>query len=359
MAVTGSLADPAPLADVMRRLEFVQYDPIRRPARAQDLILHQRVRRYRAGDLDRAYDELGLEEDYLHVYGAMTAELRGLLHPRPDRRHRDRPYEPEGLAAEVLAFVRERGQVHPRDLAEPFGAKRAVNAWGGMSAASTRALEQLHHHGLLRIAARDKGVKLYEPCDPPGNGMPAAERLRELVVHAARTLAPISETALGGVASRLRRSVGWPDVSKTVVADLLRDGALEAEEVDGVRYIWPAGSHPAGMARPPRRVRFLAPFDPVVWDRARFEHLWGWPYRFEAYTPAPKRQFGYYALPLLVGDRIVGWANCEPAPRSGALDVEVSFAGRPLRGRDVRRGIDREVARLTALARGSARGLRS
>ncbi len=60
---------------------------------------------------------------------------------------------------------------------------------------------------------------------------------------------------------------------------------------------------------PPRRVRFLAPFDPVVWDRRRFEHLWGWPYRFEAYTPSAKRIRGYYAMPLLWCDRVIGWAN--------------------------------------------------
>ena len=73
-----------------------------------------------------------------------------------------------------------------------------------------------------------------------------------------------------------------------------------------------------GTGRPheqPRRrepddaVRLLAPFDPVVWDRPRFELLWGWDYRFEAYTPVPKRKLGYYALPLLWRDRVVGWAN--------------------------------------------------
>ena len=56
-------------------------------------------------------------------------------------------------------------------------------------------------------------------------------------------------------------------------------------------------------------VRFLAPFDPVVHDRDRFELLWGWTYRFEAYTPAPKRKLGYYAMPLLWRDRVIGWAN--------------------------------------------------
>ena len=56
-------------------------------------------------------------------------------------------------------------------------------------------------------------------------------------------------------------------------------------------------------------VRFLTPFDPIVWDRDRFERLWGWMYRFEAYTPAPKRKLGYYAMPLLRRDRVIGWAN--------------------------------------------------
>ena len=56
-------------------------------------------------------------------------------------------------------------------------------------------------------------------------------------------------------------------------------------------------------------MRLLTPFDPVVWDRRRFEMFWGWTYRFEAYTPAPKRKLGYYALPVLWGGRVIGWGN--------------------------------------------------
>ena len=67
-------------------------------------------------------------------------------------------------------------------------------------------------------------------------------------------------------------------------------------------------------------MRLLAPFDPVVWDRRRFELLWGWAYRFEAYTPAPKRKLGYYALPLLWRDRVIGWANL--SVKDGELRIE-------------------------------------
>ena len=75
---------------------------------------------------------------------------------------------------------------------------------------------------------------------------------------------------------------------------------------------WTGTGRPAedpAAAATGRSVRLLAPFDPVVWDRRRFEILWGWAYRFEAYTPVPKRKLGYYALPLLWRDRVIGWGN--------------------------------------------------
>jgi hypothetical protein len=128
------------------------------------------------------------------------------------------------------------------------------------------------------------------------------------------------------------------------VKELLRDGELERDTVDGVGYLWPA----AGRApdEVPRRVRFLAPFDPVVWDRGRFEHLWSWSYRFEAYTPPPKRVRGYYAMPLLWRDAVVGWANARVV--AGALDVEVGFAGARPKERDFASELDREIAALGA-----------
>ena len=75
------------------------------------------------------------------------------------------------------------------------------------------------------------------------------------------------------------------------------------------------------------RVRLLAPFDPVVWDRRRFELFWGWPYRFEAYTPLAKRKLGYYALPMLWRDRVIGWANL--SVRDGVLQHELGYADGP------------------------------
>jgi uncharacterized protein YcaQ len=95
----------------------------------------------------------------------------------------------------------------------------------------------------------------------------------------------------------------------------------------------------------PRVVRILAPFDPLVWDRRRFEHLWGWPYRFEAYTPAAKRVRGYYAMPILWHDAMIGWANLSVT--EGQLDAQLGYAvGNRPAGADFRRALDEELARI-------------
>jgi uncharacterized protein YcaQ len=90
----------------------------------------------------------------------------------------------------------------------------------------------------------------------------------------------------------------------------------------------------------------LAPFDPVVWDRLRFETFWRWPYRFEAYTPAPKRQLGHYALPLLWREQVLGWANV--CVRDGRLMPEVGFFGPRVADADFANAVDDELQRMHA-----------
>jgi len=91
-----------------------------------------------------------------------------------------------------------------------------------------------------------------------------------------------------------------------------------------VTWFWPADENPASKRhRGGAQLRLLAPFDPIVWDRRRFELFWGWPYRFEAYTPAAKRTMGHYALPLLWGEDIRGWANLRV--EKGRLIHELGF----------------------------------
>jgi uncharacterized protein YcaQ len=330
------------LAPTLAELEFVQADPIRAPARAQDLILRHRADGYRAGDLDRHYPALDVDEDVLYAYGFVARRLRPLLHPRRDRRSAGGRYVPAGRAADLLAFVRERGVVHPRDVQVHFGHQRVTNDWGGTSSATTVELERLRHHGFLRVADRTGGVRRYEAAEPLGDPLDPADRLRALVLRVARTLAPVPEATLSTAVGRLVLWAGVPGGrpgGRPVIRDLLARGELDAVDVGGTRYVWPADLVPVD-ADPPARVRFLAPFDPVVWDRRRFAELWGWEYRFEAYTPVDRRVFGYYAMPLLWRDRVIGWATCE----EGA--VEVGYVGTAPAGRSYAAALDAEIARL-------------
>jgi uncharacterized protein len=155
--------------------------------------------------------------------------------------------------------------------------------------------------------------------------------------------APLPAASLSNVISRLRYAVPqWRGEVRAARARAIE--RLSHARVDGLDWYWPTEERvTAGDA--PRTVRLLAPFDPVVWDRRRFEILWGWAYRFEAYTPAPKRRLGYYALPLLYGDRVIGWGNA--TMKGGDLQVDVGFvSGTAPRDAIFRRELDAEIERL-------------
>jgi uncharacterized protein YcaQ len=120
---------------------------------------------------------------------------------------------------------------------------------------------------------------------------------------------------------------------------------LSHTHVAGVDWYWPADENAKRHATQ-ETVQLLAPFDPVVHDRARFERLWGWTYRFEAYTPAPKRKLGYYALPLLWRDRVIGWGNL--SVKSGELNSEFGYVGSQPRDRAFKRELEAELDRMRA-----------
>jgi hypothetical protein len=117
---------------------------------------------------------------------------------------------------------------------------------------------------------------------------------------------------------------------------------------DGIDWYWPADERPAAARwQPDDAVRLLTPFDPIVWDRRRFEIFWGWAYRFEAYTPAPKRKLGYYALPLLWHERVIGWGNAVATP-AGLRCTFGYVGGRAPRSAAFRAGLEAELARMRA-----------
>jgi uncharacterized protein YcaQ len=322
LAVSHTLFPETTLASAVARLGFVQADPIKAPATAQDLVLRHRVHDYAAGDLERRYARLAIEEDYLYAYGFLARSTSHALHPRPKK-------PMTAVEKRVLAIVRERGAVHPGDIAD---GTRITNAWGGQSRATTWALERLHRRGLLRVTRRDRGVRVYDLA-PEREVLSPDARLRTLVLAIANVLSPVLERTLRANVARFR-FLGDP---RKAIAALVHDGELT--RIDD--YLATSTTR----TDLDDEVRFLAPFDPIVWDRRRFEHLFGWAYRFEAYTPIAKRIRGYYALPILFRDRIVGWANVTEA------NVDVGFvSGRP-RDKAFKTGLDAEIVRIRTFAK--------
>jgi uncharacterized protein YcaQ len=342
-AIARSLQRHASIGAAMARLRFLQLDPRRAPARAADLVLRHRVDGYRAGDLDRDYPALGLVEDYLHVYGVLTPEARALLHPRSAALRFRVEREHPRLASRVLAHVAQHGETHPRDLAV-LGRHTTVNGWGSDSAATTRVLEALHFRGKLRVARRINGIKVYALADAVCVARSPAERAGEILWLLLDLYAPLPEPSFREIARMVTESSLTPAQRTRALGAFARRDDVARIEAEGATWLMPA--EPA-QALDDDRVRFLAPFDPVVWDRRRFERFWGWEYRLEAYTPPAKRKFGYYALPMLWRDDVIGWVNAQA--RDGVLVVEPGYVRAP-RGAAFRRALADETERLRVFA---------
>ena len=340
-AIARSLFAPTTLPKAIDKLGFVQADPIRAPARAQDLTLRHRVLGYQAGDLERRYASLAIEEDFFVNYGFLPRATQALMHPRAPRTAW--PKKRWAQAQEMLAFVRERGVVHPREVDERFAHGKVENWFGGSSNATTQLLDAMHFRGLLRIARREGGIRLYAARDatPAVDAATAFDALVDVVVA---KYAPLPAATLGKLVSHLIG--GAPQWRAQRGAALARARQrLPNARIDSIDWYWPAGEDPASRRhRPDDSARLLAPFDPVCWDRRRFEIFWGWPYRFEAYTPAPKRVLGYYALPLLWHERVVGWANL--SLREGQLQPEVGFFGPRIATPEFCTALDAELQRM-------------
>ena len=345
-AVARSLFTPTSLPRAIAKLGFVQADPIRAPARAQDLTLRHRVEDYRAGDLERRYARLAVEEDFFVNYGFVPRATHHLMHPRrPGTRWSAKRH---AQADAVLAFVRTAGTVHPREVDAHFQHGKARNWFGGSSNASTQLLDGMHYRGLLRVAGREGGVRLFAAREPQPPAKDVAAALDALVDVIVNKYAPLPEPSLSALVMHLRGGVPqWAGERRGALARA--KARLPSAKVEGVAWYWPQGEAPAqrrhAEAASAERVALLAPFDPVVWDRRRFELFWGWAYRFEAYTPAPKRQRGYYALPLLWRERVIGWGNVSMA--EGKLAADLGYvAGQPPRSAAYRRALEAELARL-------------
>ncbi|MGH9065178.1 MAG: winged helix-turn-helix domain-containing protein [Acidimicrobiales bacterium] len=327
--------DPAPTAPVGRRhlgrvlgrVGLVQIDSVNVLVRSHYLPAFSRLGPYPVALLDaEAYRRRTLFECWGHEASLAPVSLYPCLRWRMERGHawggpRRLAAERPGYLDDVMAEVASRGPITAAQLSDP-GAGRGP--WWGWSDGK-EALEWLLWSGQVAVAGRHNFQRSY---DLPERVIPpevlAAPAIAEDEAH--RRLLVKAAAALGvGTAEdlidyfRLRGADARPRL-----AELVEAGELEPVEVDG----WgrPAYRHPA--ARLPRRVEasaLLSPFDSLIWGRARTERMWGFRYRLEIYVPAPKRIYGYYVLPFLLGESLAARVDVKADRARSTLLVRGAF----------------------------------
>lgn len=317
-------AGPAKGSDLLaliQRLGFVQLDSINTVARAHDVILFSRRPGYRAQNLKQLYEcDRELFEHWTHDAAVIPMAFYPHWHLRFERdkdllRKRWRNWRRDGFEARfeaVLKHVRDHGPVSSSDVGKDE--KKGSGGWWDWHPSKT-ALEYLWRSGALTVIGREGFQKRYDLTDRV-----IEEHLRSSSSYdEAASLNWLCSAALDrlGFATSGEIAAFWdtasPTEAKAWCAGQMRLGDLEEiefEQADGkLRKVFarPGTVDTAAELGPaPGRIRVLSPFDPALRDRKRAERLFGFHYRIEVFTPAPKRQYGYYVFPLMEGTRLVG-----------------------------------------------------
>jgi uncharacterized protein len=274
-----------------------------------------------------------LFEYWGHEASLLPVELQPLLRWRMARANalawkgvaRVAAEQPE-LLEFVLDLVRERGPIRASDLAAKGHRRKPGEMWSWSE--EKTALEYLFFAGRVCAARRVNFERLY---DLPERVLPRQvleaptpsqeEAQRQLVLIAAKRLGVATEADLGDY-FRLPRAE-----SKARVAELAEDGRLVSVRVeDWRRPAYLSTERPAGLRRAAEARALLTPFDSLVWARERTERLFGFRYRIEIYTPAPKRVHGYYVLPFLLGGHLVARVDLKSDRQKGVLRVRGAYA---------------------------------
>jgi uncharacterized protein YcaQ len=369
----GLLADPARRATpaaVYRRIEsmgFLQMDTINVVDRAHHHIMRTRFDDYRPETLARLLErDRRLFEHWTHDASIIPSAWLPYWRIRFDRYraegHSPNGWwnermggEPERVITHVLERVRSEGPLMSRDFATETDGPS--HSWWGWKPAKA-ALEYLWRTGDLAVTRRVNFQKVYDLTErvladhanepPPDHDTHVAWACRAALDRLG--CAAASEIAAFLRAIPIATARAWCDDAVTR-GEIV---AVKVESEDGSAprgaYAWPDWKRRAGRHRdPPPRLRLLSPFDPVIRDRQRLLRLFGFDYRFEAFVPAAKRRWGYYVLPILEGDRLVGRLDPKLHRDRGVLEVKGLWwepGVRPTKTR--RRALDAALSRFAA-----------
>ncbi len=338
-------ADPPHAVPTMRtfdrtlqRTGVLQVDSVNVLARAHYVPLYSRMGPYDPDLLHRAAERAPrrVVEYWAHVQAFMPVGLWPLM------RHRMESYRTgvhqwggQELGADLLGGLLEdiadRGPSTARDLDD--GLPRSKEHWGWNWSTTRRALDYLFLVGDVAVASRTSQFEIRY--DLPSRVLPREvleaptptpdEAARALVSRAASSHGVATARCLADYyRTRQQPSPGRPSAG-TAIAELVEEGVLEPVRVEG----WSRQAYLHRDARRPRRVgarTLLSPFDPLVWERERAERLFDFRYRIEIYTPPEKRVHGYYVLPFLLGEAVVGRVDLKADRAAGVLRVPAAFA---------------------------------
>ena len=323
------------LLELIEHVGFVQVDSINTLERAHHMILFARNLTYRQDQLAHLLEhERALFENWTHDAAIIPMQFYHYWTPRFAReqerlrirwrQHRRRGFEAQ--VEEVLSYIRANGPVRARDLGT--GEKKGAQGWWDWHPSKT-ALEYLWRCGDLAITRRDGFHKVYDLAErvipvTARDGQPSKDAVVDWACRSALTRL--------GFATPREISGFWGAVSAAEAQ------AWCTQNLDhGVRQVTVEGADGApsrpmfarddlvarltDLPPPPKRLRFLSPFDPLIRDRLRTSRIFNFDYRIEVFVPAAQRRYGYYVLPMLQGDRFIGRIDMQHRRRQGELRV--------------------------------------
>jgi uncharacterized protein len=330
LAPARSLAGgPGGVLEVLRRLGSIQFDPIAVAGRNHDLVLHARVADYEPAWCDELYERREIFEATNKALSfVLTSEFPWFRHAmgrKGPRFHKAALADNADAAKHVLERIRADGPLSSRDFERQAG---ATKDWFGMPENAVRSvLEAYTALGVIGLARRDGSLRYYDllerllPPDVLAQNVPEHEQLLHKLLSRHRAHGLLAAGGAGGTFDRIAN----PEVRKALHRELVESGALVPVEIEGLRgkrFVL-AEELPLLEAppKPAATVAFIAPFDSLLWDTKLLAGLFDFDFVWEGFFKAEKRRWGYYVLPILFGDRLVG--RIEPRIERDAGVVQI------------------------------------